>query len=73
MQSVGGELYILLFRSFTSGYHRQEVLGSLVAHTGARAAAACSISFDVLCLHSSVKRAGAPFVVLAYCIIVFGG
>ncbi|KAH7286612.1 hypothetical protein KP509_32G015100 [Ceratopteris richardii] len=33
-QQLGSHIYVLLFEDFKDGYHRQEVLGSLITHMG---------------------------------------
>ncbi|KAK3279935.1 hypothetical protein CYMTET_12203, partial [Cymbomonas tetramitiformis] len=61
-RQFGGAFYTLAFQSFTDGYHRQEVLAALVAHTGSGSSLESSGALEALVtLAHSQAAAMLPF------------
>ncbi|KAI5068077.1 hypothetical protein GOP47_0016422 [Adiantum capillus-veneris] len=52
-RQLGSHAYVLLFEEFKDAYHRQEVLGSLVTHTGSGVDYEVSSALDALIVISS--------------------
>ncbi|MCO5587965.1 hypothetical protein L7F22_041918 [Adiantum nelumboides] len=52
-RQLGSHAYVLLFEEFKDAYHRQEVLGSLVTHTGSGMDYEVSSALDALIVISS--------------------